>query len=936
MGKHSRRKNRKGNNAKGTTKGNSSSTNSATVITSPSSTSPSTSSPIIQKIRHGDVKVRHGALSALSSTLFSPESLSSTSSSKSKGTIKIELLQAVMERIMDEDLPSALCAAGCIANYILFQESNSNSNTNRVETILAPILFTRMDKVCNTIEKLGQKMVQEASPTSTAAAIATGTATTTATQRNNKEQTSKKKKQQRATTAASTPASSTKQIELMASSFMEQFALLSLCLHALCGLVENISANNTSSSILFHQRDQFLSSTMRAFNLAKHMISSLFTPTSNSTTASDANANANINNSFQNDTVKNILIKKENELNLISDVLTYTSRTIHSSSDDNPTFIQLVLANTNWSDDIISTISNMSLPALSRLHCAGFVINTRHSIAYDISSSSTSSSSSGNTTTTTTTTTGQLQQIQSNLETTITTQILPLLSSSTFYSNDVTIALWKQIEMNEIKLKEEQQDELIEKNVISIVDGKKESARQIARRQKQIKAAAKAVAKAAKEAASAAKQQDSIMKDGGDDDDDDDDDSGDDDDDAMKTQEMCEDNEDKSKHDEITEDKYDKAVNAWKNAHLPLKLSVEIIANLCAGRNRGGEGELHDNHAIENDDDDDDDMVWGLEEEERLLASGKGLGGEVYRNKEDEQLFNTIISSGVPDRVLSIFGNVILSLIQNGRGNDNGDVSKSNDVKHDIPSVVLEDLSEILTKYGICLGNILCNLGEWKSNESDLTSVWNEFLQCLRAAMDGEKVDYANKTLPCSAISAVMSTMNAFLRFRSSLASCVNEQDLDLILSYVLLEAPLSTSGMEIDANSDRQDMEDISDIQKDAIGLLGILCSEPHPSQINEKICKVFLIVLSRIHSTSTKVMSEILNALMDIYALDEDDPNNHENVFRDNHVLDAFQKSVPVLKRKIREEKGGKASSSVEDIEFFKETALNASRFINYKKGL
>ena len=30
------------------------------------------------------------------------------------------------------------------------------------------------------------------------------------------------------------------------------------------------------------------------------------------------------------------------------------------------------------------------------------------------------------------------------------------------------------------------------------------------------------------------------------------------------------------------EERFDKAVNAWKNACLPLKLAIEIITNLCA------------------------------------------------------------------------------------------------------------------------------------------------------------------------------------------------------------------------------------------------------------------------------------------------------------------------------------------------------------------
>ena len=129
MGKQRRRKN--GKNGK---------KEKSTVITdTDKGTCKSTgSSSLINKIRHGDARVRHGALSGLSATIFSPESLS-----KNKN-IKEELIQAMAERIMDDDVPCALCAVGCIANYILFQGQNMNQessiNSNKLEIILAPFL----------------------------------------------------------------------------------------------------------------------------------------------------------------------------------------------------------------------------------------------------------------------------------------------------------------------------------------------------------------------------------------------------------------------------------------------------------------------------------------------------------------------------------------------------------------------------------------------------------------------------------------------------------------------------------------------------------------------------------------------------------------------------------------------------------------------------
>ena len=74
-----------------------------------------------------------------------------------------------------------------------------------------------------------------------------------------------------------------------------------------------------------------------------------------------------------------------------------------------------------------------------------------------------------------------------------------------------------------------------------------------------------------------------------------------------------------------------------------------------------------------------------------------------------------------------------------------------------------------------------------------------------------------------------------------------------------------------------------------------------------------------------------------MDMYSADEGDPNNHESVFRKKNVLAVFEKTVPILKRKLREETKSSSSSTTDarDASFWKETALNATRFIKYKKG-
>ena len=40
--------------------------------------------------------------------------------------VTMELIQVVLERVMDEDMPYAMCAAGCLGNFILFGDYNNS------------------------------------------------------------------------------------------------------------------------------------------------------------------------------------------------------------------------------------------------------------------------------------------------------------------------------------------------------------------------------------------------------------------------------------------------------------------------------------------------------------------------------------------------------------------------------------------------------------------------------------------------------------------------------------------------------------------------------------------------------------------------------------------------------------------------------------------
>ena len=197
------------------------------------------------------------------------------------------------------------------------------------------------------------------------------------------------------------------------------------------------------------------------------------------------------------------------------------------------------------------------------------------------------------------------------------------------------------------------------------------------------------------------------------------------------------------------------------------------------------------------------------------------------------------------------------------------------------PKEVLASLEDLQSK---CVGCI-ANCAGYPQNWTD------GFLQelCAILKMSNGKASVAK-------------VMAATLRARPEVRRQMQPQDLNLIIQ--LASTP---------------------SCQREGIEMLGILCSsEPHPSEINKTVAETLL----KIDSRRASIVNEILNALMDIYGDDE----NHPDIFVDLKVLNYFQTKLPDFKKWI---KCDKDDASPEDVEEWKETALNSSRFISYKKG-
>lgn len=123
------------------------------------------------------------------------------------------------------------------------------------------------------------------------------------------------------------------------------------------------------------------------------------------------------------------------------------------------------------------------------------------------------------------------------------------------------------------------------------------------------------------------------------------------------------------------------------------------------------------------------------------------------------------------------------------------------------------------------------------------------------------------------------------------------------------------------------QSREESPAVVREAVVILGILCSqEQHTEPVNRSVCCALIDRLESVEE-SIVVRAEVLNALMDIYGNDD----CHPCVFDNLKVLDHFERSVPLVKQQLSQANRQAVDSN--DIDYWREIVLNATRFIEYK---
>lgn len=836
MGKQSKRnKSKRGNKQR-----NNSGSQNTSAAASTSSEEKGGVSTIVSKIRHGDPRVRHAALVALSSTLYHSSSLSAAAAQQQRQTgggaeaSDETLLRALSERILDVDIPCATTATGCLSNYVSFYcTGDAIDETSKgavvASEIMVPILLQRIQRSLEKIKLLGAQI--ESSPSS-----------------------------QPSSASPSTSADASNAVDKTLAFNTEQWNLVSLSLQTLAGLIENFP------SAVERVSATSLSTVCDVLPLVDKSIQLL------SRNESQA----------------------KNNIGYILDASSNASRSIHSLLDDNVTIITSIQpASLKHIVTILTnTITNVHMPHMARLHASGALLSLRKVLVLDAETHSS------------TTHGGEYGTVVAAVQTCTDNTVIELLSNL-FENEDTTHPKQLVRQMIELsnKCQSMKQDEMMESEIVNQVNARKEPARMIAKRQKEMKESKKAMT----ENEDMVEDKKEIKEDHG-----------------MAVVEKDDGEEDGGKvNDEArfddVKDELDKVVESWRELVGSYKLALELVANLCSGKEEGEEDMDGDGMMYP----DDDEHMWDSDDEAKLLSSANTAGTfeksmEMCCTPSERATYAAMSLKHLLEHILSFFQKWVEFLPV---------------LNDDVPALVEEDIDELQSTCALCLGNMVaCDLPFLTETAMKNSVLVGDQETPVKEGLDlfwWELIATISSGVREAPRAHITSVMLALLRNQPKARALVNAAVLDLLLDLLLTPQDNNTDGSTNNVQT-----------KCNSISILGLLCSEPHPSEINTRVCSALLERLrTPLSSTSNEtgdgektrqslvIMNEIFNVLMDMYGGDD----SHDEVFARQDVLGHIQRCLPGFKRSIK--KAG-ASSGREDVETWNETAINCSRFIKYKK--
>ncbi|GKY97891.1 hypothetical protein MPSEU_000747100 [Mayamaea pseudoterrestris] len=212
-----------------------------------------------------------------------------------------------------------------------------------------------------------------------------------------------------------------------------------------------------------------------------------------------------------------------------------------------------------------------------------------------------------------------------------------------------------------------------------------------------------------------------------------------------------------------------------------------------------------------------------------------------------------------------------------------------------VPPPVKELLNLLASKLGTCVTHALQHLPSFAAS----VELWRQLHETLAVYM----------------VSGISHAMVVCVQKMTGPA-CDKESVAKIVMEW--LEA---TKG-KIVVEDKEHDSAELELLTRDMICMLG--CSILPTSADALLAAGTSVLVNASSLEDSIAIRAERLNVLIDLFSEDDRD-----NVFKQTGMLSYFQRELPLLQRQISLYRGS------DEVEFFQETAVNASRFIQYKKG-
>ena len=367
---------------------------------------------------------------------------------------------------------------------------------------------------------------------------------------------------------------------------------------------------------------------------------------------------------------------------------------------------------------------------------------------------------------------------------------------------------------------------------------------------------------------------------------------------------------DKEREEEVeTQEALERARQKWNDFLLPLQLSLELLANVSSRAVSPGDcDDAEDDRMMM------DDYDWGADQEAQWMQEQQQEQERLQKQRVEEEVFQKVlVDSALPGQLMQLFRQ-IFQLPQ----------PLSTMV---FPEQSLVDLEELQSKVMACLGNCWENVSFWPLGVS-----WAELQQAASTAGGVGK-------------EGLVSAMVIALKTKPSLRKEWQPEHLSFWLRHVtdgVVQGKDSENDAMMKSMDQKHHCQENLSVRRDAITMLAVLCSqEPHPVEVNREVCTTLLSTLTN-QSEPLIIQCEILNALMDMYGNDDDDGCCYQSVFESLQVLGHFQRCIPALKSKLKDQEKQFKEDAQRDgsadrleLEQWKETLLNSSRFVQYKKG-